>query len=225
MHDFLALLVTLLERAGPWIIFIAVFAETAVFVGLLIPAEATVLLGAFLADRGVFSLESVVAATFIGGLLGDHTGYWLGRRGGRRITASEGRLGRMWRRYEGATGRLFRLHAALAITLARFISFVRTLMPWFAGMSGVPYGRFFVYDLLGVTGWAAASIALGYAAGESWRLVAERLGEVSAAIVMAMIFVGVLVALRTRRRKRRELRRGLQTEAPGAGAAEHSGAG
>ena len=121
-------------------------AETAIFVGLLVPAEATVLVAAFLAGRGVFAVEAIFAAAFAGGLIGDQIGYLLGRFGGARIAARGGRLGRLWRRYEQATGALFRRRSALAVTLARFISFVRTLMPWFAGMTGMSYGRFLVYE-------------------------------------------------------------------------------
>lgn len=201
MDVLLDTIVELLVAYGPWLVFVVTLAETAAFVGLLIPAEATVLVAAFLADRGVFSLTSVALATFLGGFVGDQIGYALGRFGGRRVIREEGWLGRVWRRYERGADLLFRRHSVVAVSIARFISFVRTLMPWFAGMSGMNYGRFLLYDIIGVLGWGAASIALGYAAGESWRAVADLLGTAAAVI----IFVALLIAFVVARRKRRLL--------------------
>lgn len=195
LHDIVALLIAL----GPWVVFFVALSETAVFLGLLIPAEATVLVAAFLAYRGVFPLEQIFAATFFGGLVGDQVGYLLGRHGGTRIVARSGRVRRMWDRYDSAASDLFRRHSALAVTLARFISFVRTLAPWFAGMSRLSYPRFLLYDLIGVFGWAAGSVALGYLAGESWHLIADVLGVASGAAVALVGLVFILIAIRRRR--------------------------
>src|SRR5690606_5620951 len=84
----------------------------------------------------------------------------------------------------------------VSISGARFVSFVRTLMPWFAGMSRVQYGRFVFFDVLGVAGWGLASIALGYLAGESWHHVAEALGVTSAIIVIALVVGFAIIARR-----------------------------
>lgn len=188
-------LIRLLLTVGPWIVLVATFVETAFFVGLIIPAEATVLLAAALADAGKFSLTSVFVATFVGAFLGDQTGYVLGRFGGNRVIAREGRIARLWHKYEPVSAQLFRRHAASSVSIARFISFVRTLMPWFAGMSRMHYGRFLVYDLIGVLGWSVASIALGYAAGESWRVVANAVGSVSAYIIAAILTLLLVAAV------------------------------
>lgn len=195
MEALLDQLIRLLLTVGPWIVLVATFVETAFFVGLVVPAEATVLLAAALADAGKFSLTSVFVATFVGALLGDQTGYLLGRIGGNRVIAREGALARLWHKYEPVSARLFRRHAASSVSIARFISFVRTLMPWFAGMSRMHYGRFLLYDLIGVLGWSIASIALGYAAGESWRAVANALGSVSAYIIAAVLTLLLVVAV------------------------------
>jgi dephospho-CoA kinase len=197
LQDITALLI----RFGPLIIFLVTATETALFVGLLIPAEATVLIGGFLADLGYFSLTEVLLATLLGGFVGDQTGYLLGRYGGHRVAASTGRLGRTWRRYERAATALFQRRSILAVSLARFISFVRTLMPWFAGMSGMPWPRFLAYDLLGVLGWGTASVLAGYAAGRSWEVVASALGTVSGIVVVVLLLGGLFWYRRSRRRR------------------------
>jgi dephospho-CoA kinase len=195
-------LTNLLIEAGPWIVLLMTFIETAFFIGLLIPAEPTILIAAFLAERGYFSVWTVLAATFAGGLLGDQAGYLLGRFGGSKIVASEGRIARIWQRHEPRAARLFSKHTSLSVSLARFISFVRTLMPWFAGMTRMPYGRYLFYDFLGVAGWAASSVALGYLAGESWEAAAHVAGRWTVGIVGAIALLALIVAKRKRHRQR-----------------------
>jgi membrane protein DedA with SNARE-associated domain len=192
LHDILALLV----HWGPWIVFLVAAAETALFVGLLLPAEATVLLAAFLAGRGYFEVEHVLLATFFGGLTGDQIGYGLGRYGGVRLAARQGLTGRLWVRYERGAVTLFQRRSAIGITLARFISFVRTLMPWFAGMSRVPYRRFLAYDALGVAGWAGGSVALGVLAGGSWEIIVGIFGTLGTVVLLLLLGGLLLAALR-----------------------------
>jgi dephospho-CoA kinase len=186
-------LTRLLVEVGPWIVFAVTFAETAFFIGLLIPAEATILVAAFMAEQGYFSVVVVWLATFMGGLLGDQAGYLLGRYGGGRLVAKEGRIARVWALHEPRAARLFRRHASLSVSLARFLSFVRTLMPWFAGMTKLSYPRFLVYDILGVLGWSIGSVLLGYLAGESWERAAHALGRTSAIAIGALILIAGVV--------------------------------
>ncbi|HEX6939969.1 MAG TPA: DedA family protein [Longimicrobiales bacterium] len=202
LHDITSLLLAI----GPWVVFAVVAVETAAFVGLLVPAEATVLVAAFLADRGYFALGEILAATLCGGVVGDHTGYLLGRFGGSRIVARGNGLGRLWHRHEAAASDLFRRHSALSVSLARFLSFIRTLMPWFAGMSRMPYGRFLVFDALGVLGWGIGSILLGYLAGESWNLVASTLGTVGGVAFGVLLVAGLVLVYRRRQRVSTTLR-------------------
>jgi dephospho-CoA kinase len=198
LHDIIELLI----RIGPWIVFVVTAAETALFLGLLVPAEATVLVAAFMADLGYFDVGDVLLATLLGGFVGDQIGYALGRLHGRRAVAHTGMLGRLWRRHEARATVLFAQRSLYAITLARFISFARTLMPWFAGMTRMPYGRFLMYDIIGVLGWGIGSVTAGYLAGRSWQALASALGVVSAIIIIGTLVVMGSFALRARRRMR-----------------------
>jgi len=199
LESLLETIIPLLATTGPFIVFIITATETAFFIGLLVPAEATVLVAAFMADLGYFSVESVLVATIAGGFAGDQIGYLLGRFAGRKAAAGGGRIGRMWQRYEPRAMAMFRRRTIVAVSAARFVSFVRTLMPWFAGMSEMPYLRFLVYDLLGVIGWGGASVAAGYMAGRSWQVLAGALGTASALIVAALIITALVVNVRRRR--------------------------
>jgi membrane-associated protein len=198
LEPLLVHIIDFLSAVGPEVVFLMTLAETAFFIGLLIPAEATVLVASFLAADGVFELEYVLGATLLGALTGDQIGYLLGRYGGRRFAARGGRVGRLWSRYEPKATSMFRRHAAVAVTMARFVSFVRTLMPWFAGMTRMPYGRFLVWDVLGVLGWGIASVAAGFLARESWHVLANVLGRASAIVVLMLVVIAIVAGWRSR---------------------------
>ncbi len=201
MEQLLDEIIRFLIAVGPLVVFIVTAVETAFFIGLLVPAEATVLVAAFLASERVFALDDVLLATLAGAFVGDQIGYALGRFGGTRMAARGGRLGRLWQRNEARALAMFRQRTIVAVSLARFVSFVRTLMPWFAGMTRMHWARFVVYDALGVAGWGIASVAAGYIAGESWTVLAGWLGTASAIIVVALGLVAGVLMWRRRRQQ------------------------
>jgi dephospho-CoA kinase len=173
--------------------------ETAAFIGLFVPSGPTILFAAFLANTRYFQLEHVILATLLGGFSGDQIGYWLGRLYGTRGLTEHGRIGRLWRRHEVRAMALFRRRSVLAVSFARCIAFVRTVMPWFAGMSRMPYGRFVAYDGGGVLVWGGAHIVLGYTAGRSWQALASLMGSATLTLLVVAALGAGYIALRRRR--------------------------
>ena len=189
---------------GPWVVFIMTFAETAFIIGLVVPAEPTIIAACLLSLEGHFGLGGVIAATLAGGALGDTCGFWLGRKEGRRLLRGSGRLREMARNQEVRTSRLIQRHSVFAVSVGRLIAFVRTLMPIMAGMSELTYRRFLVYDLLGVALWGAGSILLGVGAAAGWQWVRDDLGPGwAAAVVLLAVVVWVLLKTRRGREKHR----------------------
>jgi membrane-associated protein len=187
---------------GPAVLFVMTFAETAVPAGFLVPAGVALALGSFLAHQGFLGWEGVILAAAAGGLLGDSTGYWLGRRGAGPLRSLPGRLGRALQFWDRSSRRIFRGPTLVAVSLARTASFVRTLMPTSAGMSGMGYPRFLVYDVTGVALWLALYVAVGILAGESWRVAS---GLVGGGWALIFTVVALVVWILSRRRRRRSL--------------------
>ncbi len=183
-----------LVTLGPWVVLLMTFAETAFITGFFVPALPTIMLACLLALEGHYGLGGVVLATVSGGALGDSTGFWVGRRGGRRLLDGGGRIRELARRGERRTTAIMDRHSILGVSLARCISFVRTLMPLTAGMSNLAYRRFLLYDLLGVAVWAAGSIVVGVGAAVGWQRVRDDLGPwwAAGAILLAGVIWSVL---------------------------------
>jgi len=185
-----------LLRLGPWALLVLCAAETAFVTGLVVPAGVATALAAFLASERVLPLAPVVLSAALGAALGDSIGFWLGGRFGLAALAGEGRIRRLARRNAPRIARLFGRHPLYAVSLARTVSFVRTLMPWAAGMSSIRYPRFLAYDLLGIAGWGALYVGVGYLAGESWRWMSGVLGTGWAVVFAGVGVVGWLLARR-----------------------------
>ncbi|MEX2528631.1 MAG: DedA family protein [Gemmatimonadota bacterium] len=197
-------LAAVLAEIGPGAIFLVAFLETSFITGLLVPCGPVIIAAVALAGEGVLSLPQVVAAAMGGALAGDTVGFWVGRGGGEAAVKARGRLGTAARRVEPRARRLIHRYPAAGITIARLLSFVRTLMPPMAGLSGVRYRRFLVWDVLGVTLWALAYFSIGLAADEGWGLLQNLLG-----VGGALVFVGLMVGIWffVRGRPQRKIRR------------------
>lgn len=195
--------------AGAWtypLVFLLVMLDASLFIGFLLPGEAPVLIGGVLAGRGKVSLWGIGGLAAAGAIAGDSLGYWLGRWLGVRFAERWGPKFGVTRGSVERAEKFFEAHGRKAVFLGRFASVFRSIMPFVAGATRMPYGRFVAFNAPAGLVWAAIFVGLGFWAGEEWRAVArwvDRAGWV--------FIVGVVVALGARWLKGR--RPGLVTGA------------
>jgi membrane protein DedA with SNARE-associated domain/membrane-associated phospholipid phosphatase len=183
------LLEPIISQWGYVIVFLLTFLETSALVGLLVPGETTVLIAAALAARGLFNPYALAAVVCAAALLGDTTGYLIGRRVGRSFILSHPRLFRISRkRMEQAEG-YFARHGGKTILLGRWIGFLRSLAPLLAGSAGMSYPRFLFYDVLGAVSWGITLTTLGFVFGKSLGLVDRWLGRLTLFLVLLVLTV------------------------------------
>lgn len=168
--------------------------ETAVVVGLLFPVEITLMSVGFLAYVGEVPLAAAFLLMIAAASVGDALALRSGRKYGPRVRAS--RLGTRvgQRRWAKADRVLHRLGGQSAF-VARWVPFVRTLLPRLAGSAGVRYRQFAPWNLAGVVTAVGSSVVLGYLAGASYREVADRVGRATTAalLVLAAVVAVLLV--------------------------------
>jgi membrane protein DedA with SNARE-associated domain len=171
-----ARLIELLPAYGPWLLFVLAVLETSFVTGLVVPSGVATSVGTVLALEGALALPEVVLAALAGGWVGDSLGFWIGRVGGRRVLAGEARVSRMINARQAKLSRFLGRHPLYSVTVARLVSFVRTIMPMAAGMSRLPYSRFLGYEALGLVGWVALYVGIGVVSRGSWRLATQLVG-------------------------------------------------
>jgi membrane protein DedA with SNARE-associated domain/membrane-associated phospholipid phosphatase len=188
------LLDRLAELASPWgyvIVGVLALLEAAAMVGLVVPGEAALLVGGFLASQDKAELPVMMAVGALGAIAGDSIGYEIGKHLGPSLKRS--RLGR-WvgeERWAGAEDYVVR-HGGRAVFFGRFIGVLRALVPTIAGLSGMPYRQFLPWNAIGGLVWAPGFVLLGYAAGGSYHQVATWAGRAS---VVLLIFVVMVFAI------------------------------
>lgn len=181
----------LLHSASYAGIFGIVFAETGLLIGFFLPGDTLLITAGILAQQGNLSLAGVMLAVAAGAILGDSTGYALGRRFGPAIfQRPDSRLFRP--EYVTRTRAFFERYGGLALTLAQFVPIVRTVAPTLAGVGQMPYPRFVTFNVIGVLLWAGAVPLLGYwLGGLVPHLDRYILLVVGAVVLLSLVAVGV----------------------------------
>jgi membrane-associated protein len=110
------------------------------------------------------NLAVVVLGSFVAAVLGAQLGYLLGDRYGTRLFKPEARLFKT-EYLERAQG-FFDRSGPRAVILARFIPFVRTIVPMLAGTSRMPQRSFAIANVSGAALWAIGVSLLGFFLGK-----------------------------------------------------------
>ena len=174
--------------------------ETSFITGLVVPSGMATALATALALQDSLELRPLILAALVGGALGDSVGFWVGRTVGEGVLSPQGRWGGLLQTRHRDLGARMGRHPFFSVTLARLVSFIRTVMPMAAGMSDLRYRSFLAYDLPGVLAWVTLYVGIGYLARESWQVAARILGVWGA---LAMVGVVVFLWWGLRRRVRR----------------------
>lgn len=197
MQELGPFLAEILVTWGPWALFVLAILETSFVTGLVVPSGTAAAFAAAVSRGEPETLVAIAVATTAGGWVGDVLGYGIGRWSGPRLLESRGWVGTVLRRHQETMGRFLGRHPVYSVTVARLVSFVRTLMPLSAGMSGMKPVTYLAFELPGVVGWAALYIGIGVLAGESWRLVSSMVG---AGWLLLFVGVGLVFWAKARRK-------------------------
>jgi membrane-associated protein len=169
------------------------FAETALFLDLLVPGEVgLVLAGAAARHGGTATLPGLIAAGSVGAVLGDSCSYVLGR------LASGSRLGLRVSHELHRAERFFERRGGMAVFLGRWVGALRAVVPFVAGAAHMPYGRFFAWNVAASLGWVSTVVAVGWYFGDDVARTVDRLG----AGLSLVVVVGLGVWFLRRRRER-----------------------
>jgi len=169
-------------------------------IGIPSPGETALVLSAVLASEGKLQIWLVIVIAVAAAIVGDNIGYAIGRQLGREILEAPGPFEARRMKLISVGDRFFGRHGSKAVFLGRWVSLVRVVVAWMAGINEMPFRRFFFWNAMGGLTWATTVGLVAFYGGKGATKVISRVGVIGAIAVAAAIVVGlIMIKLRERR--------------------------
>ncbi len=193
---------TILTWLGPWALVglaLIIFAECGLLLGFFLPGDSLLFTaGLFVAEGAIGTPLWAVCLVLVGAaVLGNATGYWIGRTAGPAVFDKP--QSRLFKPHHVArTQEFFDRYGNRAIVLGRFVPIVRTFITVMAGVGRMEPRRYLTYSLIGGVAWAAGVTLLGYWLGQ-FAVVKANIELMLVAIVLISLLPVIIEVLRARR--------------------------
>jgi membrane-associated protein len=190
----LAALIDIPANVGYAAVFALIAIET---MGIPVPGETALVAAALLAHDGQMDIVTLVLIASAAAIIGDNIGFAIGRKGGRALLLRPGPFHAQRLRVIELGEPFFAKHGPKAVFLGRWVSGLRIASAWLAGINGMSWPVFLVWNALGGIVWACA-VGFGvYALGH----VAEDIITVVGPIAGGAVIVAVVGYLLIRHRR------------------------
>ena len=177
---------------GAWVyalLFLIIFVETGVVVMPFLPGDSLLFIVGAMCGAGLMSLPLVMGLLLAAAILGDQTNYTIGRYFGPRVFQWEESRFFSRRGFDQAHA-FYEKYGGITIILARFMPFVRTFVPFVAGVAEMTRSKFTFFNVVGAVIWVVGLLSVGYLFG-NLPIVQEHLSK----IIWALIIVPGLIAM------------------------------
>jgi membrane-associated protein len=185
-------LAAFVAQYGMWVyalLFLIIFVETGVVVMPFLPGDSLLFIVGTMCGAGLMNLPLSMALLFAAAVLGDQVNYSIGRYVGPKVFQWEDSRFFNKRAFNQAHA-FYERYGGITIVLARFMPFVRTFVPFVAGVAEMTRSKFTFYNVIGGAIWVVGLTLAGYLFGNiPW--VQEHLEK----IIWALIIVPGLIAI------------------------------
>ena len=159
-------LAEIIREYGTWayaILFLIIFAETGLVVAPFLPGDSLLFAAGALCAKPEMGLNVHLMALllFVAAVIGDTLNYWIGSKIGPAVFKREDSVF-LRKKHLIRAHAFFEKYGGRAIILARFVPFVRTFVPFVAGVGSMTYSRFIAYNVIGGFIWIYAFTYLGF---------------------------------------------------------------
>ena len=183
-------------------VMVMVFAETGLLVGFFLPGDSLLFAFGLAISGGIVPVPLWLACLLIStsALIGDQTGYWIGRKAGPKVfNRPESRF--FSQQNVSRTNSFFERYGNRAVVLAHFVPVMRTFVPVAAGIGQMSYRRFLRYNIIGVLAWGSGVTLLGAVLGNI-PFVAEHVEYFTIGFVIVSTIPIIIEVLKARRENR-----------------------
>jgi membrane-associated protein len=177
---------------GAWVyalLFLIIFVETGVVVMPFLPGDSLLFIVGAMCGAGLMNLPLVMGLLLVAAILGDQTNYTIGRYFGPRVFQWEDSRFFSRKGFDQAHA-FYEKYGGITIILARFMPFIRTFVPFVAGVAEMTRSKFTLYNVVGGFIWVVGLTLAGYLFG-NLPIVQQHLSK----IIWALIIVPGLIAM------------------------------
>ena len=169
-----------------------IFAETGLLLGFVLPGDSLLFTLGVVAGTGKINIYLLLALLWSAAIVGDSTGYFLGKKTGPAIfSRPDSRLFKQ--EYVRRTQAFFDKYGGKTVVFARFVPIVRSFSAFMAGVGQMPYKTFLGYSIGGSAAWVGLLTMLGYYLGNvPW---VKHNFEKAILLVIALSFIPAIVEI------------------------------
>ena len=191
---------TFVKNHGAWVyalLFLIVFVETGLVVMPFLPGDSLLFIVGAMCGADVMSWPLVVLILLVAAIGGDQTNYSIGRYFGPRVFQWENSRFFNRQAFEQAHA-FYEKYGGITIVLARFMPFIRTFVPFVAGVADMTRSKFTTYNVVGGVLWVVGLTLAGYLFG-NLPFVQTHLSKIIWALILVPGLFTLLGAWRARR--------------------------
>jgi membrane-associated protein len=201
LFELLKDLPALVQWAGYIGLIAIIFVETGFFFGFFLPGDSLLVTTGLLISTGLdMDLYLLGLMLNVAAVAGDALNYWVGRISGPRIFVRDESFF-FKRKHVERAHEFYVRYGAKTIFLARFMPIIRTFAPLVAGVAGMHYRTFAIYNILGGTAWIWSMLFTGYFLGRYVPGIDRYIELVIIVVIFLSILPGIIGWWRERRRQ------------------------
>jgi membrane-associated protein len=188
---------------GAWVyalLFAIIFVETGVVVMPFLPGDSLLFVVGALCGLGLMEMSIVMPLLVVAAVAGDQMNYSIGRFFGPKVWQWE--HSRFFNKHAFQQAHdFYEKYGGITIMLARFLPFIRTFVPFVAGVAEMSRRKFTLYNIVGALVWVISLILAGYLFGNlPWAKA-----NMSLIIWLMIIVPGAIALLGAWRAKRKSM--------------------
>jgi membrane-associated protein len=183
------------------LLFAIVFVETGLVIMPFLPGDSLLFIVGALCGADLMSLPLALLVLAVAAIVGDQVNYSIGHYVGPKVFQWED--SRLFNRAAFDKAHAFyEKYGGITIILARFMPFIRTFVPFVAGVAAMTRSRFTVYNVAGGLCWVLSLTVAGYFFG-NLPFVQTHLSKIIWALIVVPGLITVVGAWRANRSERK----------------------
>ena len=179
-------------------IFAIIFAETGFVVTPFLPGDSLLFAAGALIASGKSGLDIIYMGIIliIAAFAGNTVNYFLGGYFGPKVFKPQNKILKL--EYYTRTKAFFDKHGGKAVVFSRFMPIIRTVAPFVAGVSGMPFLRYSLYNIIGGASWIILFLFAGYELGNT-PFLKDHISAIGIIVILLSIVPPIFAALQKKK--------------------------